>query len=387
MYTKGDAAPAAAPGTIPQSQTQNGTSNGEQGNPQEDTEENDGGDDGLDLDDDAILNGVGDHDNQQQVFQKCLDEYNDYLGVYVPPSFFIGGRFLDTYSLWTALQDAADDGDRINWDSVVETLGLDSTKYTLLASQLAAWYDFNLKEFRSFWIRYKEVTEASGSDEEGEDEEGGEEDEGEVSDGEAEAAEADVQAPSGNPAPGTASRSRGLVDVVRGLFRSSEAHPDAPAPESPSKHVRFSGAEGDGGAGDVGGDSNEEEDSDEEDDEDGFQTRRGTRSGARQRTPTKTRTVEPETQDFAFGNETQAPTDLGGDGENEDDEGGFDEVDAQMRGAPGKATPTRQLRSEDRAVASVPRSLPAPGSTKRKRTAAAPSAASPSKRQQRKPTA
>lgn len=390
LYTKADTVPADAPAEEAPAETpavrranhhseiQNGGRGDEQGGAVEDNNENAADD--IDLDDDAILNGVGDLDSDQQEFQECLNQYNDYLQVYVPPSFFIGGRYLETYSLWTAIQIAADEHDRIDWGVVIDTLGLDSTKFSRLASQLAAWYELNLKEFRSFWKRY---TEQAQDAEDGESEDD-EEDEDEV---QAEAEEVAQEPPSG-PAPGSARRSTGLMASLRGIasaFTGGETAGDAPVPESPNKHVRFSGVQP--GQDNHHGHASDPDDDDDSDDNGSpaFETRRRTRSSTQQRTPKKKTALEPETQDFAFDPETQPPTDLGGDDDEEEE--GLDDDDGedwQVYGTPSKATPARQLRSEERIVSAVPQSLPAPGSAKRKRTAAISASASPAKRLQRK---
>ncbi|KAL1904599.1 hypothetical protein Sste5344_009682 [Sporothrix stenoceras] len=390
LYTKSNATPAGSPvkatattAASPSVNHQNDVPNGEQEEGADDNAD-EMEVDGLDLDDDAILNGVGDHDSAQQEFQKCLDDYNDYLTLYVPPSFYIGGRFLDTYSLWTALQDSVDDNDRIDWGAVIETLGLDRAKHPQLASQLSAWYDLNLKEFRSFWNKYKEAVEEAEEEESEDDEEaegeGGEEEEGEEAEDE----------PSGSARRSTGT---GFVSSILGIFGGGGSSGSTQAPESPSKHVRFSGAQA---AEEEEESAQEDEEDDDDDEEDDFETRRVTRSASQQlQTPKKQKqrqtpkkaALEPETQDFAFDPETQAPLDLAGDDEIEDmeEDEENEEEDWRPLSSSKKATPARQLRTEERVVAAVPQSLPPPGSAKRKRTAAAASStATPAKRLQRK---
>lgn len=371
LYTKADATPAGAeaeeapaetqadPNVNHQTEVQNGEQN-------DNDNENTANSDNVDLDDTAILNSVGDLDSDRQEFQTRLDQYNDYLKVYVPPSFFIGGRYLETYSLWTAMQSAADEHDRIVWDAVLDTLGLDSTKFPHLASQLAAWYDLNLKEFRSFIKRFREEAQGAQEDEDGESGDD-REDEGE----EEEEAEEGVQKPPSGPAPGSARSSKGFLASVRGFLTGGEASGDAPVPESPSKHVRFSGAQ-----------PKEDNDDDHADENNGsptFESRRITRSATLKWSPKKkAKALEPETQDFAFNPEAQPPTDLGGDDNGEKEESAEDDgKDWEVHGTPSKHG--RQLRTEERIVAAVPQSLPAPGSAKRKRTAAISLSTSPAK--------
>ncbi|CAK7205848.1 hypothetical protein SEUCBS139899_008627 [Sporothrix eucalyptigena] len=341
-------------------QGQSGQENKDGDEDQEDKDQD--GDDGFDIDDDAILSAAKSLDNKQKEFLELLDGYNSFLQFYVPPSFFIGGRYLETYTLWTAVQDASGQPDKRDWNAIVNALGFDSTQYPVLATQLEAWYDHNLKEFGSFLEQYKE--EAGDDDEEEDDDDDEDEDED----------DADEQAqaePSGSKTLESISHGGGLLSSARQIlsaaFSAGRSTPTKEPPaESPSKRVRFSSQNNQAQA------ESDDEDNDDDKDDNGnpvFESRQ-TRSSARRAASTPTSMpLEPDTQDFAYGPATQADVDMG---------------DANDNGAGGGigheshlATPSQQLHTEERIVATAPLSLPAPGSARRKRPAASSTTATP----------
>ncbi|CAK7209769.1 hypothetical protein SCUCBS95973_000553 [Sporothrix curviconia] len=349
---------------------------GGEGEGEDEDEDGDGdGDDGLDIDVDAIIDGVETLDNRQQQFLGCLDAYNEFLQVYVPPSFFIGGRYLETYTLWTAVQEASSgEQDKRDWGAIVSALGLDSDKYPALETQLAAWYDQNLKELGSFLKEYQQ--EAEGDDDEEGDSSGDGGDDNDDDEEEKEQEQEQEQAgtqdgPRSGKTPVSAARNSGLLSSARQILsaafsggsRATTAEGE-PAAETPSKRVRFSGRT----------DAEANNDSDDDDDTSGspaFETRRRTTRASARKTAAApgNKATEPETQDFAYALETQQP-DVDMEGEEEEDR--RDEGSAGTGATPhGRrvATPSQQLQTEERIMAAVPLSLPALGPSRLKRPA------------------
>ncbi|CAK7270340.1 hypothetical protein SEPCBS57363_004051 [Sporothrix epigloea] len=346
----------------------------------QDHQDDDSGDDGLDIDVDTILNGVEVLDYKQQQFLACLDAYNEFLQVYVPPSFFIGGRYIETYTLWTAMQGASSgEPDRRSWGSIVKALGLDSTMHPALETQLAAWYDQNLKTLSSFLKEYlQECAEVDDvgdqeddSNDDEEDVEVGAKDENGVAESDDDHDGEDVypdddksakNAPSAGKTTEPPDHGTGLISSARKLLSaaflggSRAAVTEARPAETPSKRVRIPGRD------------HAEAHSEEKDVDDAspsFETRlRAARVPARKTTANSDRMItEPETQDFAYDPETQQPEITFGDDEEEEVNTGQTPREEHM------VTPSQQLLAANRNVAAVPLSLPA---SRRKRPAASP---------------
>ncbi len=317
---------------------------------------------GGDIDDDDILLGLEGEDERKKEFLESLEAYNNNFDVYVPSSFLIGGRFLETYSLWTAVRDMQKEQDQRDWGAVVRVLGLDADKHPSVEKQLAAWYAQNLEKLEVLW---QELLEAMGGADDGDDDDDdeiGEEDNGLP------------EQPAVEQSPG--SRGGGLFATAKRLFGSAFQSSDPAAKdqraESPSKRVRFSAEEPVAAAAN-GGDG---EDSDEADGSPVFEPRP-------QRTPTRSpeRTLrrsqrsartpepapqpgeangvaaEPETQDFAYDPNTQHALDVVAEDKDEDEQG-------DGSGGGVDATPSQQLRTEIHNVDAIPVSLSARPATR-----------------------
>ena len=360
-------------------------------------DEDNEGDDGLDINVDNLIEGVKTFDSKQQQFLACLEAYNDFLQVYVPPSFFIGGRSLETYTLWTTVQNLSpDEQDRRDWAAIADALTLDRTRYPTVETQLAAWYEQNLKELGSFIKEYQqEADEDDNDDEEGSsDEEENDEEEEEDNAGGGETAEEETGE---RKTPESVTRNSGLMSSARQILSAafsggsrSAANDEEPAVDSPSKQIRFASHSNAAATKDgEDGNNNDEDDDDGDDDDDGgdnenidsspaFETRRRTtRASARQAASTHASSktaAEPETQDFAFDPETQQPdVEIFDDENNDENDDVADNKDAADMGKrllrERVVTPSQQLRTEERVMVAVPLSLPAPGALRRKRAA------------------
>ncbi|EPE03231.1 transcription factor [Ophiostoma piceae UAMH 11346] len=306
----------------------------------------------LDLDDDAILDGINSQLDKQQEFLGKLEVYNDYTGVYVPPSFFIGGRYLETCSLWFAVEEQGVSLEDVDWPKIAASLGFKETGRPSLWKQLAGWFHQNLKEFDK--ILEQMINEAEGEeedeDEELEDDEEEDEEEEDVETGNREDVEVaaatealgdgDAELSESQPLPQQkpmgifSSAKKRLLAIA---FPNSDPVDNEAGPTSPSKRVRFSAMP-----------ATINNDAEGDDDDDDFEPPR-TRSAAH---PTP---AEPETQDFAYSEESQQAVDLDDDLATREDADAAG--DAGVSTAAEASTPSQQLHTED-VVVPTPRTLP-----------------------------
>ncbi|CAK7268126.1 hypothetical protein SEPCBS119000_002902 [Sporothrix epigloea] len=349
----------------------------------EEDEYEEGGDDGLNIDVDAILDNVESFDDKKRHFLSCLEAYNDFLQVYVPPSFFIGGRYLETYTLWTAVEaESSGERDKGRWGRVASALGFESAKYPALESQLEAWYNQNLKELGAFLAEFQSedagiddgVSQGEGSqEEEGEEEEveeddgdgmeddnaviAGDDDDDEEEDdpGEDQNAPEDVS-PSKTARP--TDRSTGLISSARKMLSatflggSKSAATEAEAAKTPSRRVRFPGRA-----------SAETDENDGDNDSPAFETRLRMARRPAQGRPSASGNVitDPETQDFAFDPETQQHETV------------FDELEEDEAAAEQALREERAFAPSQQPLVTASPSLTAPVTPRRKRPAETPS--------------
>lgn len=302
----------------------------------------------------------------------------------MPPSFFIGGRYIETYTLWTAVQGASSgEPNRRSWSSIVNALGFDSTLHPALETQLAAWYDQNLKTLSSFLKEYQQESvelddvgdEEDDSDDDDDDDDDGDKDENGVAESDDDHDGEDAYPAGGKSAQSVSGADKtieppdhgtGLISSARKLLSvaflggSRAAVTEARPAKTPSKRAWSSGrnhAEAHGEEKDFG------------DASPFFETRlRAARVPAKETTANSNVTItEPETQEFAYDPETQQPETLFGDDEEEEEVNTGQTPREEL-----VVTPSQQLLAADCNVAAVPLSLPAHGHSRRKRPAASP---------------